>query len=171
MKDEKTRLLKLISLRQSWFDSRCTKGSYVHLIGDFDRAGQCVVDDADNMIILHPDHLISATVVADSFTCMRRAVLQDRVKATGMAEKPQVYGHMLHEVFGEALKANDWNADHLRTIIEQVVSTYIEPLYEINVQVPEAVDHLMSKMPELMAWASLFISLKPAAEAYRRTGG
>ena len=165
MKDEKTGLLKLISLRQSWFDSRCTKGSYVHLIGDFDRAGQCVVDDTDNMIILHPDHLISATVVADSFTCMRRAVLQDRVKATGTAEKPQVYGHMLHEVFEEALKANDWNADHLRTIIEQVVSTYIESLYEINVQVPEAVDHLMSKMPELMAWASLFISLRPAADA------
>jgi DNA replication ATP-dependent helicase Dna2 len=165
VKDEKTRLLKLISLRQSWFDSRCTKGSYVHLIGDFDRAGQCVVDDTDNMVILHPDHLISATVVADSFTCMRRAVLQDRVKATGTAEKPQIYGHMLHEVFGEALKANDWNADHLRTIIEQVVSTYIESLYEINVQVPEAVDHLMSKMPALMAWASLFISLRPAAEA------
>jgi DNA replication ATP-dependent helicase Dna2 len=165
VKDEKTRLLKLISLRQSWFDSRCTKGSYLHLIGDFDRAGQCIVDDADNMIILHPDHLISATVVADSFACMRRAVLQDRVKATGAAERPQIYGHMLHEVFGEALKTNDWSSDRLRTIIEQVVSSYIEPLYEVNVQVLEAVDHLMSKMPELMAWASLFISLRPAAEA------
>ena len=83
VKDEKNRLLKLILLRQSWFDSRCTKGSYVHLLGDFDRTGQCIVDDANNMIILHPDHLISATVVADSFTCTRRAVLQDRVKATG----------------------------------------------------------------------------------------
>jgi DNA replication ATP-dependent helicase Dna2 len=124
------------------------------------------------MIILHPDHLISATVVADSFTCTRRAVLQDRVKATGAAEKPQVYGHMLHEVFGEALKANEWNADRLKTIIEKVVSTYIESLYEINVQVPEAVDHIMSKMPELTAWASIFISLKPASEAvvYDRNG-
>lgn len=172
VKDERTRMLKLITLRQSWFDSRCTKGSYVHLIGDFDRTGQCVVDDARNMIILHPDHLISATVVADSFTCTRRAVLQDRVKATGAAEKPQVYGHMLHEVFGEALKANDWNADRLKIIIEQVVSTYIESLYEINVQVPEAVNHLMSKMPELTAWADLFISLQPSTEAvvYDRNG-
>jgi DNA replication ATP-dependent helicase Dna2 len=165
VKDEKTHLLKLISLRQSWFESRCTKGSYVHLIGDFDHAGQCIVDDADNMIILHPDHLISATVVADSFTCARRAVLQDRVKATGAAEKTQVYGHMLHEVFGEALKANEWNADRLKTVIEQVVLTYIEPLYEINVDVPEAVNHLMSKIPELSAWASLFISPRPTTEA------
>ena len=165
VKDEKTRLLKLISLRQSWFDSRCSKGSYVHLIGDFDWAGQCTVDDADNMIILHPDHLISATVVADSFTCTRRAVLQDRVKATGVAEKPQVYGHMLHEVFGEALKANAWDMDRLKTIIEQVVSTYIESLYEINVQVTEAVDHIMSKIPELTAWASVFVSERPATEA------
>jgi DNA replication ATP-dependent helicase Dna2 len=165
VKDEKTCLLKLIVLRQSWFDSRCTKGSYVHLIGHFDRTGQCVVDDAENMILLHPDHLISATVVADSFTCTRRAVLQDRVKVTGAAERPQVYGHMLHEVFGEALKANEWNADRLKKIIEQVVSNYIESLYEVNVQVSEAVDHLMSKMPELMAWASLFISRTPATGA------
>ncbi len=165
VKDEKTRLLKLILLRQSWYESRCTKGSYVHLIGDFDRTGQCVVDDNDNMIILHPDHLISATVVADSFTCTRRAVLQDRVKATGAAEKPQVYGHMLHEIFGEALKANDWRLESLKTIIKRVASAYIESLYEINVQVPEAVDHLMSKMPELIAWASLFISLTPTAGA------
>ena len=79
---------------------------------------------------------------------------------------------MLHEVFGEALKANEWNASRLETIIEQVVSTYIESLYEINVQVPEAVDHLKSKMPELTAWASLFISPRPATGAvvYDRNG-
>lgn len=165
VKDEKKRLLKLIILRQSWYDSRCTKGSYVHLIGEFDRTGQCVVDDADNMIILHPDHLISATVIADSFTCMRRAVLQDRVKATGAAETSQVYGHILHEIFGEALKANDWGEQKLRAIIERIVPAYVESLYEINAQLDVAVEYLMSKMPQLMGWAALFVRSLPTAES------
>ena len=165
VKDEKTRILKIVLLRQSWCDTRCTKGSYIHLIGEFDRLGQCVVDDADNMIILHPDHLISATVVADSFTCTRRAVLQDRVKATGAAERSQVYGHILHEIFGEALKSNDWNMEKLQAIIERTLSNYIESLYEIKVQVPEALDYLMSKMSELQAWASIFVSTTPGTEA------
>lgn len=127
----------------------------------------------DNMIILHPDHLISATVVADSFTCTRRAALQDRVKATGAAEKPQVYGHILHEVFGEGLKTNDWSTHNLRQIIEKVLLSYIEPLYEIEVQIPEAIDYLMGKMPELQGWASVFVSAnpKPEAQIRDRNGG
>lgn len=173
VKDEKTRMLKIILLRQAWLDSRCTKGSYVHLIGDFDPLGQCVVDDGKNMIILHPDHLISATVVADSFTCTRRAVLQDRIKATGAAEPPQVYGHILHEVFGQALKANDWTIESLRIIIEEILGNWIEPLYEINTQVSQALNYLLCKMPELQAWASIFVNAQPLprGEVRDRNGG
>lgn len=168
VKDERTKHLKIIVLRQSWYDSRCTKGSYVHLIGEYDCQGQCVIDDADNMIILHPDHLISATVIADSFTCTRRAALQDRVKATGAAEKPQVYGHILHEVFGEGLRTNDWSSQKLRRIIEKILPNYIESLYEIQVQISEAIDYLMGKMPELQGWASVFVSANPNPDAQIR---
>jgi DNA replication ATP-dependent helicase Dna2 len=173
VKDEKTGMLKIILLRQAWLDSRCTKGSYVHLIGDFDHLGQCIVDDHENMIILHPDHLISATVVADSFSCTRRAVLQDRIKATGAAEPSQVYGHILHEIFGQALKANDWSLESLRVIIERILCNWIESLYEINTQVPQALDYLLSKMPELQAWASIFVNAHPSpqGEVRDRNGG
>jgi DNA replication ATP-dependent helicase Dna2 len=173
VKDEKTRMLKIILLRQAWLDSQCTKGSYVHLIGDFDQLGQCTVDDHANMIILHPDHLISATVVADSFSCTRRAVLQDRIKATAAAEPSQVYGHILHEIFGQALKANDWSAENLRVTIERILGSWVESLYEINTQVPQAVDYLMSKMPELQAWASIFVNADafPRGEVRDRNGG
>lgn len=113
------------------------------------------------MIILHPDHLISATVVADSFSCTRRAVLQDRVKATNDANKPQVYGHILHEIFQEAMKANKWTTIWLSQTIERIVSRYLESLYEIRLPVPEALDYLKSKMPELQAWADLYVQAYP----------
>ncbi|ERF76175.1 hypothetical protein EPUS_01509 [Endocarpon pusillum Z07020] len=173
VKDEKTGMLKVILLRQAWLDSRCTKGSHVHLIGHFDHLGQCIVDDHENMIILHPDHLISATVVADSFSCTRRAVLQDRIKATGAAEPSQVYGHILHEIFGQALKANDWSLESLSIIIERILVNWIESLYEINTPVPQALEYLLSKMPELQAWASVFVTAQasPQGEVRDRNGG
>ncbi|KAI9819890.1 MAG: Tripartite DNA replication factor [Pycnora praestabilis] len=163
--DENTKLSKAITLRESWFDSPCTTGSYIHLIGDFDIAGQCIVDDTRNMIILHPDHLISSTVVADSFSCTRRAVLQDRVKATNDANAPQVYGHILHEIFQEAMKANRWDTIWLFIKIEEIVSRYIESIYEIKIGVQQAVDYLKSKMPEVQAWAQVFVSARPKDEA------
>ena len=113
------------------------------------------------MLILHPDHLISATVVADSFSCTRRAVLQDRVKATNEANGPQVYGYILHEIFQEAMKANRWDLESLTKTIGVVASRYLETLFEINVEMVSAIEHLMSRVPELQSWAELFVTACP----------
>lgn len=120
------------------------------------------MDNSNNMIILHPDHLISATVVADAVGCQRRAVLQDRIKATSDISKPQVFGHILHEVFQEAVKANRWELEWLRTMVEGVLVRYVESLYAIRTSMIEAVDYVMSKIPELKAWAAMFLRPKPS---------
>jgi DNA replication ATP-dependent helicase Dna2 len=134
------------------------------VVGTFDKAGQCTIDDAHGILILHPDHLISATVVADSFSCTRRAVLQDRVKATNEASGPQVYGHILHEIFQAALTANRWDTEWLSKTIEEIAARYLENLFEINVEMNMAMEHLMSKVPELQSWAEVFVSAKPKPE-------
>ncbi|KAJ4511384.1 DNA replication endonuclease-helicase Dna2 [Exophiala dermatitidis] len=172
VKDEKTGMLYIVLLRESWYDTRCTKGSYIHIIGKFDRRGQCIINDANNMIILHPDHLISSTVVGDAFMCMRRAVLQDRIKTTSVATQPQVYGYILHEVFGQALRLNKWDTQTFKDIIDKILPSYIEPLYEIGVQVQDAKEYVLGKAPELMAWASVFVGdeLSPDAVIRDRNG-
>ncbi|KAJ5781482.1 uncharacterized protein N7518_009965 [Penicillium psychrosexuale] len=165
VEDEKTRDRKSIILRESWFDTPCSKDSYIHLVGDFNAAGQCVVDNLNHMIILHPDHLISATVVADSIDCQRRAVLQDRVKVIGALERPQAFGVFFHEVFQKALKANKWDMKSLKTLVETVLGRHIEELYSIQMSIPEAVEYLMSRMPAVLDWADAFLHLKPQAKS------
>lgn len=161
VEDEKSKSKKIVILRQSWFDSSCTPGSYIHVLGTFDKDAQCIIDDVQNIIILHPDHLISATVVADSFSCTRRAVLQDRVKATNESNGPQVYGHILHEIFQEAMKANCWDTEFFTKTIVTIAARYLETLFEINVEMVQAVDHLKSKVPELQSWAEVFVTAQP----------
>lgn len=163
VQDERSKLKKVVILRESWFDTPCSKDLYIHLIGDFDTAGQCVVNDSHNMIILHPDHLVSATVVADSIGCQRRAVLQDRIKKnSGDLGKPQVFGNIFHEIFQEALKLNQWDMTTLRTMTESVAVKHIEEIYLIHMSIPEAVDYVMSKIPALKSWAELFLRSKPS---------
>ncbi|KAL8724048.1 MAG: hypothetical protein Q9181_007011 [Wetmoreana brouardii] len=162
---ERSKTNKAIILRQSWVRSPCSPNSYVHLIGEFDNLGQCIIDDTQNMLILHPDHLVSATVVGDSFSCIRRAVLQDRVKVTNESNESQVYGHILHEIFQEAMKANRWDDEWLHTTIERVTSRYLESFFEINIDPIRAIDQLKSKAIPLQAWADTFVSARPKAEA------
>lgn len=153
---------RAVVLRETWFDSPCSKDSYIHIIGDFDAKGHCVIDNSKNMIIVHPDHLISATVVADSFSCIRRAVLQDRVKATSEASAPQVYGHILHEIFQQAMAENRWELSWLKETINRVLEKYLEGLYEIKIEVDEAAAYLTSKMPLLREWANVFMKDTPS---------
>lgn len=157
--------IKTVHLRGSWFDTPAHADAYVHVIGDFTARGQCVVDDAQNLLILHPDQLISATVVADSFGCMRRAVLQDRVKATSPPTPPLIYGTMLHEIFQEALLANQWDLPFLCSVIERITEKHVEDLYTIKVGIPSAREHLQSKMTELSYWAGSFVSSQAKHDA------
>ncbi|KAL8776489.1 MAG: hypothetical protein Q9194_003114 [Teloschistes cf. exilis] len=134
-------------------------------VPSFDKFGQCVVDDNKNMLILHPDHLVSATVVGDSFSCLRRAVLQDRVKATNESSESQVFGHILHEIFQEAMKANRWDDGWLHPNIQRIASRYLESFFEINLHPIRAVEQLKNKAVVLQSWAGIFVSARAKAEA------
>lgn len=112
-------------------------------------------------MILHPDHLISSTVVGDSFTCTRKAVLQDRVKATSDANQSTIYGHMLHEIFQEAMRDNRWDDEFMATTIETLATQYLETLFEVQIEHAVAVEQLKARANELQGWAEIFVSAKP----------
>ena len=168
VEDEKTKLFKAIVLREAWYDTPGTTGSFVHVIGSFSATGECIVDNHHNMLILHPDHLISATVVADSFGCLRRAVLQDRIKATSKANPPMLYGTLLHELFQEAIKVNRWDTSFLLETIDRLLPAKFETILEIESTCEEVKAHLSSKMPELQSWAETFIRATPKRDAFVR---
>ncbi|KAI0105237.1 DNA replication factor Dna2-domain-containing protein [Nemania sp. FL0031] len=162
---DRTKTVKTVHLRGDWVETSASPKSYVHIIGDFQPSGQCIIDNSNNILILHPDQLISATVVADSFTCMRRSVLQDRVKATSEKTPPLVYGTLLHEIFQEALMANNWTSEFLDEVIRRITEKHVEDLYTIKVAIEDARSHLQSKTPELRAWAKTFVSAFPRPDA------
>lgn len=144
-----------------WIETPCEPESFVHLIGDFDRYGQCIVDNAQNLLILHPDYLISSTVVGDSFTCTRKAVLQDRVKATSDASQSTIYGHMLHEIFQEAMRVNRWDDEFMAITIESLATQYLETLFEVQIEHVMAVEQLKARVLDLQAWAEIYVSARP----------
>ncbi|KAK6363654.1 Tripartite DNA replication factor [Orbilia blumenaviensis] len=117
------------------------------------------------MLILHPDILLSATAVADSFDCIRLATLKERVKAISDASKWSVYGNILHEVFQVALSANDFSTPFLEKEISRILSAQIGNLYAVRVTPSMAADHLKTQLPFLQDWAKLFVSAKPKPDA------
>ncbi|QSZ30374.1 hypothetical protein DSL72_004897 [Monilinia vaccinii-corymbosi] len=170
LQPDRSKSKRVVYLRGTWIDTPVNTKAFVHIIGKFDSHGICIIDDNSGLIILHPDHLISALVVADSFGCTRRAVLQDRVKVTGEASPSMLYGTILHEIFQAAMLANRWDTMFLSELINKLAQRHLEDLYVIKVQMPQAVEYLHSKMGELQSWAELFVSSQPKSGALVKAG-
>ncbi|GAB7363920.1 hypothetical protein MBLNU230_g4483t1 [Neophaeotheca triangularis] len=107
--------------------------------------------------------MLSATTVSDSFDCIRKAVLQDRIKATGDSSKSLIYGSILHEIFQQALCANTWSESFLGDLVQRTVNNHLEGLWELGMRDDVlAIEEVTVKMNELAAWARIFVAEQPS---------
>src|ERR1700744_1521339 len=157
VRDEASSAMRTVVLREIWLETPCAPKTFVHIIGNFDFNGVFVLDNASDMIILHPDPLVSATVVADSFGCIRRAVLQDRVRASGQASAPMFYGNLLHELFQEAMKRNTWDFDELEAIMMDILPRHYDSIVELGINLNQVREYVAPKLAEMGRWAQRFV--------------
>lgn len=76
---------------------------------------------ADNLLVLHPDTLVTATAVCDVPTCVRKPLVKQRIHGTGAVDhmgEAIVMGNMLHEVLqacltGMGLEPDEHTAPHV----------------------------------------------------------
>ncbi|EME89159.1 uncharacterized protein MYCFIDRAFT_104185, partial [Pseudocercospora fijiensis CIRAD86] len=179
IEDERTRASEVIILRDSWLDTAVSKGNIVNIaklrrhsnstpVASSPPSGETFIDDTEqsNFLIVHPDHMLSATTVADSFDCVRKAVLQDRIKATGETNKSMVYGKILHEIFQQCLSADRWDQKFLNEMVERTVQAHVEGLWELGMRDNVlAIEEVKAKMGELEAWSRVFVKSEPAADS------
>lgn len=76
----------MILLTKQTFESRFLSSPELseveNIQGDVSET-QIVINDDKNLLIVHPDYLVSPTKVADSCICPRRGVLSERVRSLG----------------------------------------------------------------------------------------
>lgn len=175
--DERTMKTVAITLRDSWSDTPLARGDIVRItsISALEDAtysahslGQIMVSDAADspMLIIHPDQMLTATSIADSFDCTRKAVLQSRIRASVETSKPVVYGNILHEVFQKALSANRWDEAFLSAVVDETVTNHVEDLWLLGMEDNIlAIEEIRAKMGEMASWARVFVAEKPSEVA------
>lgn len=92
---------------------------------------------------------------------MRRAVLQDRVKATSSANVPQVLGHILHELFQKSLKSNRWDKAWMESTLSALMPNYFESIIAIGMSVDSVQGQLKEKVERLQSWANIYVGNRP----------
>ncbi|KAM0935396.1 putative DNA helicase [Dioscorea sansibarensis] len=169
--NEQTGQERALHLCDEWFYSLVEPGDTIITIGEFDEQGKCVVDHDNNLMIIHPDILLSGTRVASSFNCPRRTVLDERLKRPEHSTSALV-GTMLHQIFqvfsslivlGNSLftfKAGLLKELPTRQFLEEyagiVLKRNIESLYSCGANVEDVYSTLTDAIPRMLNWISCF---------------
>ncbi|RUS25950.1 DNA replication factor Dna2-domain-containing protein, partial [Jimgerdemannia flammicorona] len=134
-------------------------GDTVHVLGRFDPTTSTLIlsNTHPHLLILHPDVLISSALAADSFHCLRKAVLEDRVRTTGESSEPMVRGQMLHQLLQFALVEDKWSAAELEEEVGRVVVRNVEGLWAIGLEEEVARKTIMDMVGTIREWARKFV--------------
>ncbi|KAI9596628.1 DNA replication factor Dna2-domain-containing protein [Syncephalis fuscata] len=151
-----------VHLRDDWFSTPIRLGTYIHLNGPLDERGSCMVDNQhSNIVIIHPDLLISNTQLSDSFICQRRSTLQGRIRVSGQSNTAMTYGLMLHELLQRTLQSSNFSDDSLNMCINELIQNNLESLYYVEEDETMAEKHLKEMLPNLKFWMSSFLGGEP----------
>ncbi|XP_030549255.2 DNA replication ATP-dependent helicase/nuclease JHS1 isoform X3 [Rhodamnia argentea] len=146
---------RTIHLWDEWFYSIISPGDTVNVIGQFGAQGKCDVSRDNNLVIVHPDLLVSGTRVAASFTCPRRTVLDERLKSSEYSTAALI-GTLLHQIFQAGLVKEEPTKEFLDEYAGLVLQRNVESLYACGVSEKDMLDTLIEANPRLLDWITLF---------------
>ncbi|GAB2252241.1 hypothetical protein Droror1_Dr00005088, partial [Drosera rotundifolia] len=153
--DEQSGTERYVHLRDEWFYSVVEPGDTVHVLGEFDGSGKCDVSHEQNLLILQPNIMVSGTRVAGSFSCARRAVLDERLKCNEYSSVA-LMGSLLHQVFQAGLSVCDPTADQLQEYSRTVINKNFENLYACEVNENDIYKSLIAAIPRMLKWINVF---------------
>ncbi|MED6209254.1 hypothetical protein PIB30_053003 [Stylosanthes scabra] len=153
--NEQTGEERTVNLRDEWFSSVIAPGDTVNIIGQFNEGRSCDINHDNNILIVHPDILLSGTRVAGSFGCPRRTVLDERLKGNEYSTAA-LTGTLLHQIFQAGLTEDNPSIDFLEGYAEVVLLRNIESLYACGVNESDVWKTLINAVPRILSWILRF---------------
>ncbi|PKA53054.1 DNA replication ATP-dependent helicase Dna2 [Apostasia shenzhenica] len=157
--NESTGEERTLHLSDEWFYSVIGPGDTVSVIGDFDENGKCVVNHNNNLVIVFPDILVSGTRVASSFTCPRRAVLDERLKSREHSTSALI-GTMLHQIFQAGLLKDFPATKYLEECATTILQRNTENLYACSANESDTFAQLLEAIPRILNWIKCFRNIE-----------
>nr|CAG8503282.1 11169_t:CDS:10 [Entrophospora candida] len=150
-----------LHLRDFWYDTCVMECDCVNVIGEFDNENHCIADNSKTLVIVNPDLLLTATRVADSFSCLRKAILQDRVKANDSINPSAIIGILCHQLFQSCLSNQNFSTKFMEKKLQELVKHTTQKIYSANLQEEGVIAELRTIIPKFQSWAKTFVGNTP----------
>jgi hypothetical protein len=157
-----------VHLRGIWYYSKCCVGDVIHLIsisGHYatdtsalpvvlDSGHAPNVDQDDLVLVIHPDELITPTLISEAVTCPRLSVLQQRLGSTGLSARSAVIGTLRHDLFERCLQEHTASRQSAAVFTRQIIRDNAESLVGCGItDQKDAFSEVMKTLPQIQVRA------------------
>ncbi|KAK7689454.1 hypothetical protein QCA50_007246 [Cerrena zonata] len=164
---------RTVVLRDDWTQTDAQIGDVINVIGVFhdqpstssSRSLSIVISAKENLLIHHPDILVTATSLSNAPQCSRRPILSTLVRSSSDVTPALVWGNMLHEVMQMCFSDGNWSETSLDEKIDGVVGKGLEDLLSINVPIDQAKREVKLRARGLKTFSERYIAQEPKPEA------
>lgn len=147
-----------VMVRHPWVYLRFTRGDVIHIVeGQNIDNKRLLSDDVnpntqlknDNLLILNPDILLSATTVGNSVGCLRRSVIETIFDdPRGEPNISMTIGNIVHELLQEGLRCKLENQEikieYLEELLDSLLKTYSFAIFVCKYTLEQVKDEIMS---------------------------
>ncbi|KAG0338968.1 Tripartite DNA replication factor, partial [Podila humilis] len=155
-----------IYLRESWLTTSLCNDDIVHTVGAvICSPRERVIDNANGYLVVRPDNLISTSILAESFTCIRKSIIDTRIIKPYDITMPLIHGNVLHELFQDCLRTNNFRTEFMEQRIESLIEDHLKELCLINESIDVAREALRAQIPSCQDWARRFLRTSPTNDS------
>eukprot|EP00804_Cyclotella_cryptica_P000970 CCRYP_012331-RB/>CCRYP_012331-RB protein AED:0.03 eAED:0.03 QI:95/1/1/1/1/1/10/663/1892 len=173
--DGTTSVTGYIHLRGIWYYTKCLQGDVIHLIsisGQYatDVTALPVILDSksslnesnyhdDLILVIHPDELITPTLISEAVKCPRLSVLQSRLGSTGLSARSAVIGTLRHDLFERCLQEQNASLQSAALYTRQIIRDHAETLVGCGItDQQEAFSAVMKTLPQIQKFLRAYTS-------------
>ncbi|KAL1745905.1 DNA replication factor Dna2-domain-containing protein [Schizophyllum fasciatum] len=165
--------LRSVVLRDHWRFMDIRSGDILNILGSFELlitsssrlTSHITITASRNLLIHHPDILMTATAIANAPQCRRKPLLSSLVRSSSNVTPALVWGNMLHEVMQSCFRASRWDDKWFEERIDEVVCNGLGELVKIDATVEIAKSELHKRAAGLRTFSQRYIADMPKDDA------
>ncbi|KAF8232801.1 Dna2-domain-containing protein [Tricholoma matsutake] len=165
---------RLVILRDDWAWTDVRSGDIINVIGAFTTAtpstssivSSIAITSKANLLVLHPDLLLTATALSNATQCRRKPLLSTLVRSSSDTTPALVWGNMLHEVMQSCFTAGRWEESWMNEKIDEVIYKGLNELLKLDVSVEQAKREVKTRAKGLLVFSQKYLSDTPKPSAF-----
>lgn len=174
----------VVNLCGEWYHTPVSPGDVIHicsLTGKYRTDSQALpytlhtypppgseVDD--RILVLHPEMLMTPSIISETASCNRRAVLKAKLGSNGMSSKAALIGIMRHSLFEACMKAGQFDPLYAETVVRKLLREKADTLIGCNCSESDIQRETLNVLPAIQEFAGQYTTLRKDVMTLSKTG-